>query len=76
MRLIDCPTVIRHGNRWALSRAFGSKWKQTKGVPQGINYGVGVAQLATQKREHDYYTQYPAMKRKFVRVRVIDDSMA
>ena len=76
MLLTNCPTVIRHGDRWALSRAFGSKWRQTKGVPQGINYGVGVAQLATQKREHDYYTMYPAMKGKCVRARVIDDSVA
>ena len=76
MMLVDIPTVIRHGNRWALARAFGSKWKQTKGAPQGINYGVGVAQLANQKSEHEYYVANPGAKKKFVRARAIDDSVA
>ena len=76
MALIDIPTVIRFGNRWALSRAFGTKWRQTRGVPQGINYGVGVCQLAVQRREHEYYTSHPEKKRQFIRARVIDDSIA
>ncbi len=76
MLLYDLPTIIRHGNRWALSRAFGSKWRQVKGVPQGINYGVGVAQLATQEPEHCYYVAHPEKKKEFVRARVIDDSIA
>ena len=75
MLLADAPAIVRHGNQWAVSRGFGTKWRQVRGVPQGINYGVGAAQLAARKPEHEYYVANPDMKQCFVPVRVIDDSV-
>ena len=64
---------MRHGYEWAYALAFGSKWRQVYGVPQGIPYGVGVAQLLPQKKEHQEYEADPTLKLKFHRARNIDD---
>ena len=76
MNLIDLPMVIDHGFRWSICRAFGRKWKQVEAVPQGINYGVGMVNLSAQRREHYAYLADPGLKERFVRARLIDDSVA
>ena len=40
-----------------------------------MNYGVGAAQLAAEKPEHEFYVRYPERKKLFVHGRMIDDSV-
>ncbi len=44
------------------------------GIPQGINYGVGITNLAFQKREHEKNISDPNWKKKYRRARLLDDA--
>ena len=75
MSLPDLPKIVQHGYKWAYALCFGTKWKQVFGVPQGIQFGVGVATLVTQKCEHETYERDPELRRRFQRARCLDDSL-